>query len=103
MIPKGATKHVRGTSNKNVSGNSYARRARKQWILDHWGNGTHVWCYRCPTLLDFLTLTVDRIIPGARGGKYTRDNIRPSCGPCNVETGNILKAELRAERLAAAG
>lgn len=40
-------------------------------------------CYRCGKLLVFLTLTVDRIIPGKKGGTYRRNNIRPACGPCN--------------------
>lgn len=40
-------------------------------------------CYRCGKLLIFCTLTVDRIIPGKKGGTYRRNNIRPACGPCN--------------------
>lgn len=55
-------------------------------------------CYRCGTLLVFCTLTVDRIIPGARGGTYRRTNIRPACGGCNIETGNQLRAEIQREK-----
>lgn len=95
---KGALVHSRGTSNKNATGSAQDRRVRKQWLLDHWGNGTHVWCYRCPTLLDFITLTVDRVLPGALGGTYRRDNIRPCCMSCNIETGNELRAQLAAQR-----
>lgn len=40
-------------------------------------------CYRCGDLLIFETLTVDRIVPGRKGGTYRRNNIRPACGPCN--------------------
>lgn len=40
-------------------------------------------CYRCGDLLVFCTLTVDRIIPGRKGGTYRRNNIRPACGTCN--------------------
>lgn len=47
-------------------------------------------CYRCGRLLWFETLTVDRIIPGCKGGKYVRTNIRPACGLCNSETGGPL-------------
>lgn len=47
-------------------------------------------CYRCGALLTAETLTVDRIIPGCKGGTYRRDNIRPACGPCNSETGGPL-------------
>ena len=44
-------------------------------------------CYRCGCLLSEQTLTVDRVKPGARGGRYTRDNIRPACMRCNADTG----------------
>lgn len=37
-------------------------------------------------------LTVDRIIPGCKGGTYRRNNIRPACGSCNSETGGALAA-----------
>lgn len=47
-------------------------------------------CYRCGKLLWFETLTVDRIIPGCKGGKYVRNNIRPACAGCNSETGGPL-------------
>lgn len=44
-------------------------------------------CYRCGCLLTVDTLTVDRIIPGCRGGTYKRSNIRPACARCNSSTG----------------
>lgn len=47
-------------------------------------------CYRCGTLLSVETVTVDRIIPGCKGGTYRRNNIRPACGRCNSETGGPL-------------
>lgn len=52
-------------------------------------------CYRCGVLLTIDMLTVDRIVPGCKGGTYRRNNIRPACSPCQTETGNALKAELR--------
>lgn len=112
----------RGTSNKNVSGSSYARRARRQWLLETFaadvvlvlgefdnaprpvsratltfdGYGYTVIeccrCYRCGVLLTIETLEVDRIIPGCLGGTYRRNNIRPACGDCNKITGNEAKA-----------
>jgi excisionase family DNA binding protein len=36
---------------------------------------------------------VDRVVPGADGGGYSRGNIRPSCRPCNSSTGGALGAE----------
>lgn len=53
-------------------------------------------CYRCPKLLNIDTLTVDRIIPGCKGGTYRRNNIRPACSFCNSSTGAKLGHERRA-------
>lgn len=39
-------------------------------------------CYRCGKPMTVETLTVDRIIPGCKGGTYRRTNIRPACGDC---------------------
>lgn len=50
-------------------------------------------CYRCGCLLVDGTLTVDRIIPGCKGGTYRRENIRPACGGCNSETGGALASK----------
>jgi hypothetical protein len=47
-------------------------------------------CYRCGCLLTIDTVTVDRIVPGCKGGTYRRTNIRPACGGCNSETGGQL-------------
>lgn len=47
-------------------------------------------CYRCGDLLTVHSVTVDRIVPGCRGGTYRRNNIRPACGGCNSETGGAL-------------
>lgn len=86
---------ARGTSNTNARGSSEDRRRRKVFLLNKFGNGKTAPCYRCPTALDFVTITVDRIIPGCEGGTYRRDNIRPACAPCNSETGGKLGATRR--------
>ena len=52
-------------------------------------------CYRCGKLLTLETLTVDRIIPGCKGGTYRRNNIRPSCSNCANKQGAELSAETR--------
>jgi 5-methylcytosine-specific restriction endonuclease McrA len=41
-------------------------------------------CYRCGVQLDVGGVTVDRIVPGRKGGRYVRGNIRPACAPCNT-------------------
>jgi 5-methylcytosine-specific restriction endonuclease McrA len=124
-------KTTRGTTNKNATGNTRDRAARKRWLLAtfasdvqllrvHNEDGTswveiphgpnavvHLMalpyvvkveglptcrCYRCGKLLHYETLTTDRIIPGCRGGKYRRDNIRPACGMCNSVVGGALRS-----------
>ena len=84
---------MRGTTNRNARGNSRDRAARRAYLLRTFqsdgGCGT-CRCYRCGQVLRESTLTVDRIIPGCLGGKYTRDNIRPACARCNSETGGAL-------------
>lgn len=86
--------HPRGTSNSNDRGNTTQRRTRKQWLLDTFGDGTYADCSFCELVLDFGTLTVDRVIPGCRGGRYEPGNIRPACGRCNSVDGNRIRAEL---------
>lgn len=53
-------------------------------------------CYRCGRLLTEAPgtdwhVTVDRVIPGCRGGTYRRNNIRPACFKCNSEVGGGLR------------
>lgn len=91
----------RGTTNRNARGSALARRARREWLLSPLapfdGDGEKVPCVLCGTMLDALTLTVDRYpISGCDGGTYKRDNIRPMCGPCNSSTGGALGAQRRA-------
>jgi 5-methylcytosine-specific restriction endonuclease McrA len=80
----------RGTTNRNARGNTDDRASRRRFLLTKHGDGQTCPCYRCETTLTEATLTVDRIVPGVQGGRYTRDNIRPACGPCNSETGGGL-------------
>jgi hypothetical protein len=57
-------------------------------------------CYRCGCLLVAImrpdgqpgsgSMTIDRIIPGCKGGTYRRSNIRPACGRHNSETGGAM-------------
>lgn len=68
-----------------------ARRARKQFLLDTFGNGTITNCIHCGKFLNFEALTVDRVVCAHLGGRYVRTNIRPSCKPCNEKRGNACK------------
>lgn len=111
----------RGTTNRNARGSSESRRRRRVWLVETYranvdypevpeyaeralvapgpvhfgaalGHGVPACrCYRCGCLLTVDTVTVDRIIPGCKGGTYRRNNIRPACGTCNSETGGALR------------
>ncbi len=88
---------TRGTTNRNARGNSEDRRRRRAFLLqayasDHAGMCR---CYRCGELLLEDEITVDRIVPGCLGGRYTRSNIRPACSTCNSETGGALATRER--------
>lgn len=96
----------RGTTNGNARGSVEDRR---EWLVETYranadalinghpcpvpiGSGEPACrCYRCGVLLTLDTVTVDRIIPGCKGGTYRRSNIRPACGPCNSETGGAVR------------
>ena len=83
----------RGTSNSNDRGSAACRRVRKLWLIATygWPDVGLVCCWLCELVLDLQTLTVDRYpVPGVEGGRYTRDNIRPACPPCNSSTGGTL-------------
>lgn len=85
---------MRGTSNSNVRGSSYTRRRRRTYLVEAYesdeGPG-FCRCYRCGQLLTVETVTVDRIVPGCRGGRYVRHNIRPACATCNSVTGGATR------------
>ncbi|MBB4689798.1 HNH endonuclease [Amycolatopsis jiangsuensis] len=80
----------RGTTNRDARGGTRDRAARRAFLLAAFGNGETAPCYRCGAELTNETITVDRIVPGRDGGRYTRDNIRPACGMCNSQTGGAL-------------
>ena len=63
-------------------GSSADRRRRKQWMLFIYG--PH--CVHCGIEVNEQTVEQDRIIPG---GSYARNNIQPSCRPCNIERGDM--------------
>lgn len=83
----------RGTSNTNARGSAANRRARKQWLLDTFGDGETAPCGFCTVPVTVETITVDRFpVPGCRGGRYVRGNIRPACGPCNSIHGGAVRS-----------
>ncbi|MGE4232840.1 MAG: HNH endonuclease [Bacteriovoracia bacterium] len=60
-----------------------ARKLRKtQWWLDKLNQGV---CHYCGKKFKTGELTMDHIVPLARGGKSTKNNIVCSCKTCNNE------------------
>lgn len=102
----GGDPRARGTSNSDARGSSYARRKRKQAVLDRDGNGTWALCVTCPTVVDFETMTLDRIVPGVLGGTYALENLQPQCDRCCALQGGYLvtfrRGLITAEELRAA-
>lgn len=99
----------RGTTNTNARGSAKDRRARKVWLLANFSKrlGPHraKCAFRgCPEVLTIETVTVDRYpIPGALGGTYGRDNIRPACARHNYGDGaRVAKAKAALEAIAEA-
>lgn len=95
---------TRGTSNSNSRGSSEDRRRRRKYVIDTFGDGVVARCSfdGCTVMLTVDTVTIDRIVPGALGGRYTRDNIRPACGPHNFSDGATnVKAQVKRIRLEA--
>lgn len=82
-----ATQLTRGQERPhNDRGSAEDRRRRKRYLLDTYGDGQTCRCAFCGAELSYETVTVDRYpIPGRAGGRYTRDNVRPACGPCNTD------------------
>lgn len=79
-------------------GSATARRRRRQWLLDQFGNGETAPCFECGAVLTYETLTVDRIVPGCKGGTYARSNIRPACKNCQLEQSIVLNREVMSGR-----
>lgn len=76
-------------------GNTRDRRARKLWLLANFDRelgADECRCHlvlsdRCLGLLDYASVTADRIVPGSG---YERDGIRPSCAPCQSLQGALV-------------
>lgn len=86
-------------SHANVRGNSKDRAARRQWLVNTFGDGEFVDCHLrthpdCWVALTVWTVSADRIVPGCQGGTYRRENLRPACPICQSSQGGQLAAEL---------
>ncbi len=68
-----------------------ARELRKsRWWQQKTSTGT---CWYCGQKVGFHQLTMDHVIPLARGGRSTKDNLVPCCKDCNTKKKNALPIE----------
>lgn len=68
-----------------------ARELRKtRWWQQKTASGT---CYYCGRKVGYTSLTMDHVIPLARGGRSTKDNLVPCCKACNTKKKGSLPVE----------
>ncbi len=58
-------------------------------------------CYHCEKKFKSEDLTMDHLIPIARGGKSDKKNCVPSCKECNTKKGYKTRAELAMDEMKA--
>ena len=71
-----------------------------QWWRQQIGNGV---CYHCGQRFSKELLTMDHLVPVARGGKSTKGNCVVSCKDCNNKKGHKLGVEMTIEEMRAKG
>jgi 5-methylcytosine-specific restriction endonuclease McrA len=68
-----------------------ARDLRKtRWWQQKTASGT---CYYCSKMVIHKELTMDHLVPLARGGRSTKDNLVPCCKECNNKKKTMLTVE----------
>lgn len=67
-----------------------------QWWINQLGRGV---CYHCENRFHPSLLTMDHLIPVARGGMSEKNNVVPSCKECNTKKGYKTRAEMAMEEL----
>jgi len=68
-----------------------ARQLRaSQWWKRRLAKGV---CYYCGRSVSPKELSMDHIVPIARGGKSTKGNVAPSCKECNTAKKHLLPME----------
>jgi 5-methylcytosine-specific restriction enzyme A len=68
-----------------------ARDLRKtRWWQQKTASGA---CHYCGTVLSPKELTMDHLVPLARGGRSTKDNLVPSCKTCNIKKKSMMPLE----------
>lgn len=68
-----------------------ARELRKtRWWQQKTSSGK---CYYCEKKVAYKNITMDHLVPIARGGRSTKDNLVPSCKECNTQKKTLLPIE----------
>lgn len=68
-----------------------ARELRKtRWWQQKTASGK---CYYCEKKVAYKNITMDHLVPIARGGRSTKDNLVPSCKECNTQKKTLLPIE----------
>ena len=71
-----------------------ARELRQsQWWKRKCARGT---CFYCGHRVAARELTMDHIVPLARGGRTTKGNVAPACKTCNTKKKQLLPMEWEA-------
>ena len=71
-----------------------ARSLRKtRWWQQKTSSGL---CYYCKTKISYKNITMDHLVPLARGGRSTKDNLVPCCKRCNNLKKSMLPLEWEA-------
>ena len=67
-----------------------------QWWRQQIGPGI---CHHCGQKFEKHQLTMDHLIPLARGGRTTKNNVVAACKPCNASRGHVLDVERTMETI----
>jgi 5-methylcytosine-specific restriction protein A len=73
---------------------------QSSWWKQQVGRGV---CYYCGEKFPKQVLTMDHVLPIARGGKTSKKNCVVCCKNCNTKKGHHLPVELTLETMADAG
>lgn len=73
---------------------------KSQWWRQQIGKGV---CYHCGERFSKDVLTMDHLIPVARGGKSNKRNCVVACKACNTEKGALIAVEKTLSELSTNG
>lgn len=69
---------------------------KSSWWKQQIGKGI---CYYCEQRFAKELLTMDHVVPLARGGKSTKKNCVVACKDCNTDKGSKMSVEITMEKM----